>query len=362
MADGTEISWSEATWNVITGCSVVSPGCRECYAMKLAGTRLRHLPSRRGLTLDTKTGPVWTGEVRFNAHWLDQPLRWTRPRMIFVVAHGDLFQEKVPQAWIDRIFAVMALCPQHVFQVLTKRSARMRDYLNDPNCRDRIDAVMNEIAPAHWHRREIEDYGGWPLKNVWAGVSVEDQERANERVPHLLATPAALRWVSAEPLLSRVDFTSIDLGLRQGVVLGEDGEPDRPETFRLVRDALRPGLDDERIDFIVVGGESGARARPMHPDWARKIRDDCAAAEVVFHFKQHGAFTAEIDRERDDPDWRADYSFRLNDREPDIEWLNLDGGRGFHGQRFHVMRRVGKKAAGFELDGRVHHDLPARVV
>lgn len=129
MADGTHISWAEATWNIVTGCQVLSPGCKRCYAMKLAGTRLKHHPSRQGLTIETKSGAVWNGLVRFNEQWLDQPLRWAKPRMIFVCAHADLFYEAVPDQWIDRVFAVMALAPQHVFMVLTKRTARMRDYL-----------------------------------------------------------------------------------------------------------------------------------------------------------------------------------------------------------------------------------------
>jgi protein gp37 len=130
MADSTKIEWTDATWNPITGCSVVSPGCTNCYAMRLAGTRLAHHESRAGLTRDTKAGPVWTGEVRFNEQWIDQPLRWRKPRLIFVCAHGDLFAEGVPDEWIDRVFAVMALAPQHTFQVLTKRSARMREYMS----------------------------------------------------------------------------------------------------------------------------------------------------------------------------------------------------------------------------------------
>ena len=131
MAQDSKIEWTDATWNPITGCSVVSPGCTNCYAMGLAGTRLKNLPSRIGLTRESKAGPVWNGQVRLNAEWLDQPLRWKRPRKIFVCAHGDLFAEAVPDEWIDRVFAVMALAPQHTFQVLTKRSAPMigRTYL-----------------------------------------------------------------------------------------------------------------------------------------------------------------------------------------------------------------------------------------
>jgi Bacteriophage protein gp37 len=116
MADGTKIEWTDATWNPVTGCSVVSPGCTNCYAMRLAGTRLKHHPSRAGLTIDTKAGPVWNGKVRFNEQWPSEPLRWKRPRRIFVCAHGDLFAEGVPDEWMDQVFAVMALAPQHVFR------------------------------------------------------------------------------------------------------------------------------------------------------------------------------------------------------------------------------------------------------
>ncbi len=167
MADGTHIEWTDATWNPVTGCSVVSPGCTNCYAMKLAGTRLQDHPSRAGLTKPSKAGPAWTGEVRFNDGWLDQPLRWKRSRRIFVCAHADLFHENVPDEWIDKVFAVMTMTPQHQFQVLTKRSARMRNYMVSRSCR----------FPARGVR-----------PNVWLGVSVEDQARADERIPDLLAT------------------------------------------------------------------------------------------------------------------------------------------------------------------------------
>lgn len=260
MADGTHIEWTDATWNPITGCSVVSPGCTNCYAMKLAGTRLRHHPSRAGLTIDTKAGPVWNGEVRLNREWLAQPLNWKRPRMIFVCAHGDLFHEDVPNEWLDSVFAVMDRARHHTFQVLTKRAKRMRDYMR--------------------HRYELPDYimdfyrdedgdgpeRGWqPPKNVWLGVSAEDQQRADERVSDLLETPAAVRFVSAEPLLGPVELRDI-----------HDG------TDCLNR---RSGA---RLDWVIVGGESGPDARSMHPDWVRSLRDQCAAAGVPFFFKQWG--------------------------------------------------------------------------
>ncbi len=174
MANTTNIEWTDATWNPITGCSIISPGCTNCYVMKLAGTRLRNHPSREGLTKEVNGNHVWAGEVRLNKAWLEQPLHWRNPRMIFVCAHGDLFHKSVPDEWIDCIFAIMALCPQHTFQVLTKRAERMRVYLtrfappaikqcwieNTPECLDAV-LAFSEI----W-------YGEWPLPNVWLGVSV----------------------------------------------------------------------------------------------------------------------------------------------------------------------------------------------
>jgi protein gp37 len=240
MADRSKIEWTNATWNPITGCSVISPGCKRCYAMRLAGTRLRHHWSRKGLTRPSKAGPVWTGEVRFNEEWLSQPLHWRKPRNIFVCAHGDLFHENVPDAWIDRVFLTMSFAPQHIFQVLTKRSARMRKY----------------IAGFEERRRTFDCHAGlddapWPLPNVWAMVSVEDQPRADERIADLRATPAAVRGVSAEPLLGPLD------------------------------------LDLRGIGWVIAGAESGKGARAMDEDWVRGLRDQCRAAKVPFFYKQN---------------------------------------------------------------------------
>jgi protein gp37 len=314
MADGTHIEWTDSTWNPITGCSIVSKGCTNCYAMKLAGTRLQHHPSRAGLTKMTNAGPVWTGEVRFNEQWLDQPLRWRRPRKIFVCAHGDLFAEGVPDEWIDRVFAVMALCPQHTFQILTKRPARMRGYIGEvratwtkrgppvPGSERIYDAAL-AVTGEEWLPATPAE---WPLPNVWLGVSAEDQATADERIPHLLATPAAVRFVSAEPLLGPIDFEpwlpwpgdapevagkswgcqdcdsdrGCDCPLGKAVhnyeegPTGEDGAPSWIAETRLT------------LDQIIVGGESGPNARPMHPAWARSIRDQSQAAGAAFFFKQ----------------------------------------------------------------------------
>lgn len=294
MADKSGIEWTDATWNPIVGCSIVSPGCTHCYAMAMAARIERMAVPRAaagdgrqthyaGTTQASKAGPVWTGKVALAPeHILLQPLKWAPPRRIFVNSMGDLFHEDVPDAWIDRVFAVMALAPQHKFQVLTKRSARMRAY-----CSALVGGERFISREAHLLRHpgtptkaitQVHDHCTGPLPNVWLGVSTEDQRRADERVPDLLATPAAVRFVSAEPLLGPIDFRAIDLdgGYEQVLPLGA-GWMDR----------LEPGeLEGARLDWIIVGGESGPGARPMHPDWARSIRDQCAAAGVAFFMKQ----------------------------------------------------------------------------
>lgn len=355
MADGTQIEWTEATWNPITGCSLASPGCTNCYAMKLAGTRLAKHPSRAGLTQDSKAGPVWTGEVRFNEQWLDQPLRWTKPRMIFVCAHGDLFHENVPDEWIDRVVAIMALCPQHTFQVLTKRSARMREYLAAPFD---LTPVIQAAANITQQPQRFAEFPSWPLPNVWLGVSVEDQQRADERVPDLLATPASIRWISAEPLLGPVDLTFIDYD--EGAV---------------VIDALagRHGMmvplsgKNAKLDWVVVGGESGKGARPMHPDWARSLCDQCAAAEVPFFFKQWGEWGPDTG-----PGPGRDKQGIMRDRVMegagpcrvlvDRTWQEFDSGYeppielcSGHGE---FVYRLGKKQNGRLLDDVQHDGMP----
>ncbi len=335
MADHTHIEWTDATWNPVTGCSVVSPGCTNCYAMKLAGTRLKHHPSRAGLTVDTKAGPVWNGMVRLNEQWLDQPLRWKRPRMIFVCAHGDLFHEDVPDEWIDRIFAVMAEAHWHTFQVLTKRSARARAYLSTWATRERIGEAQHHEHGDNCAYTNVACDAIWPLNNVWLGVSAEDQQRADDRVPDLLETPAAVRFVSAEPLLGPIELRDIHDGVD---CLGR-----------------RTGA---RLDWVIVGGESGRRARPTHPDWVRNIRDACAAAGTAFFFKQWGTWSAFYDRDRDDPDWRSVPTVDGQMGSGATRFLNLAGGCGFHGEKLVAVRNVGKNLAGRLLDGVEHSAMP----
>ena len=340
MADNTKIEWTDATWNPITGCSVVSPGCTNCYAMKLAGTRLKNHPTRTGLTIDSKAGPVWNGQVRFNETMLLDPLRWKRPRMIFVCAHGDLFAENVPDEWIDRVFAVMALAPHHAFQVLTKRPERMRAYFvgrrqNFGRASDVIhhaiehslDEDDQQIA-ADW--LDLFDCMGTPQHNVWLGVSVEDQKRADERIPILLETPAAIRWISAEPLLGPVEIVRhLEIGHLDSEL----------------------GLSNPGIDWVVAGGESGRGARPMHPEWVRSLRDQCAATDTPFLFKQWGEWmpsTPERAAGKPHSGWRC---LAAHPHVPKPHELYPESGAAF-------IERVGKRVAGRLLDGIEHNGFP----
>ncbi len=293
----SKIEWTGKTWNPLAGCSVVSPGCTKCYAMRMAarlaamagdglddnGYAVRgHNPLAhyRGLTKPSKAGPVWTGKVALAPeNTLFEPIRRKKPTTYFVNSMSDLFHEDVPDEWIDRIFAVMALCPRHTFQVLTKRSARMRAYCNGQWARrEALGVLMGEIGGDEregWYAPESDGKRGWigmcvPLPNVWLGVSCEDQRRADERIPDLLATPAAIRFISAEPLLAPLDIRAY----LEGVTLN---------------DFLDQSQDAPRLDWIIVGGESGHGARPMKREWAEDIVRQCREANVACFVKQLGA-------------------------------------------------------------------------
>lgn len=324
MSATSTIEWTDATWNPVTGCSVQSPGCKNCYAMKLAGTRLRFHPSRAGLTRESAAGPVWTGETRFIAEWLEQPLQWTRARMIFVCAHGDLFHPSVPDEWIDQVFAVMALARRHTFQVLTKQPQRAAEYFAHP-VREAL--IGQHVSRIHLKRTgdPVVGWSGLPLPNVWFGISAEDQRRLDERLPHLLGIQAAVRYLSLEPLLGSIQ---LDRRLLDPI----EGTSQHGQRF---------------VDWVIVGGESGHGARPMHPAWARSLRDQCRAAGVAFFFKQWGEW-AEA--------WGsgtrliyADGTVLEGTHEHPDAWKHKTA---------EVMRRVGKKAAGRTLDGRTWDEVP----
>ena len=354
---GTGIEWTHLegtkgeTWNPVVGCSLASPGCTNCYAMDFAGLRLDREggPAHyRGTTKVVNGKRVWTGHVALAEHKLIEPLRWTKPRTIFVNSMGDVFHEDVPDEWIDRVFAVMSLAPQHTFIVLTKRAERMRKYFAEAVGRD--GSVMTATRgygiciEREMHIREAmqpfaslpgADHGSavrFPLPNVWLGISCEDQTRADERVIHLLATPAAVRLVSGEPLLGGIDFTRLRID--------DDTRLDALQSYTSKR--LEGGHwehfpnGNPSLDWVIVGGESGSGARPMHPGWARSIRDQCKAAKVPFFFKQHG-----------------EYVTAPSNQHLDREHIFLSRDWDFV--------RVGKKAAGRLLDGREHVEFP-RVV
>ncbi len=241
----TGIEWTDETWNPVVGCTRVSPGCQHCYAERMA-KRLSKNPSTPQYAGTVDDNGRWTGQVNLVESALLKPLSWRKPRMVFVNSMSDLFHESVPDEYIDKVFAVMAQAHHHTYQVLTKRPERITEWAAGAHLR------MTRCF------RNFHDYtesvGPWPLPNVWLGTSAENQATLDERLPHLLATPAAVRFLSLEPLLGPID--------------------------------VRGRLDG--IDWVIVGGESGPGAQPMHPDWVRSIRDACVEAEVAFFFKQWG--------------------------------------------------------------------------
>lgn len=361
MSDKSLIEWTDATWNPITGCSVISPGCTNCYAMQLAGTRLRNHPSRVGLTRESAGRNVWNGTLRFNQTWLEQPLAWTRQRMIFVNAHGDLFHEAAERWWIVEIFAVMIAAHHlhgHTHQVLTKRAERMHALLNDPEFWDDVmgaadSYVMDRVDPLNRRsddaRATMRDYHvDSPPPGIWLGVSVEDQRRADERIPLLLQTPAAVRWLSCEPLLGPVDLNSIPR-------LGRPVNSSAPQIGAFAKwqqSPMRAKLRDG-VDWVVVGGESGHSARPMHPDWARSLRDQCAAGGVPYFHKQNGQWI-EIE-----PVAGGDLGGDM--RRGDVRIVKADGsdGDGHCRRGDALMRRVkNKHESGRLLDSVEHNGMP----
>jgi len=274
----SKIEWTEETWNPIAGCSIISEGCQNCYAMSLAN-RLGSIGATKDkygdLTRKTESGRIiWNGNVRFDEKALLEPLKRKKPTMYFVNSMSDLFHEAVPTEWIDKVFAIMALCPEHTFQVLTKRPDRMKAYLTvdkDSLIYPRFLFQTHNIE----HSKTIDivykkQLACVPLKNVWLGASAENQETFDSRIDHLIQTPASVRFVSAEPLLSDIQMITEEVDYLRGEWYGND-----------------EGLVG-KIDWVIVGGESGHNARPMKPDWVRHIRDQCQETKTPFFFKQWG--------------------------------------------------------------------------
>jgi protein gp37 len=349
VSTGTGIGYVDDTLVLVTGCKEVSAGCDNCFAATLTSGRLAHLPQYHGLAVAGK----FTGEVRCHPERLLIPLRQRKGRRIFVCDMGDLFHPGVPDLFIARTFAMMALSPQHAYLILTKRHARMRVLLSSREFRDAALGAMAQLAQA----ARLRDGGQaaitaftWPLPNVHLVVSVESQQWARIRIPALLATPAAVRGVSAEPLLERVTLAHW-LGREvwantAGPGGGVGGQ------------ALTPGPG---IDWVVTGGESGKGARPPHPDWFRLLRDECGDARVPFYFKQWGSWAP----------WQPGprgAERHLGDRTgPRAAWVTPEGEThpwdypaAYAANRvWALMEKTGKAAAGHTLDGRTHTELPA---
>ena len=370
MGKKSKIEWTDTSWNPIIGCSRVSKGCEHCYAETIAGRFGNGKPTvYSGLTQIVNGRPRWTGQIKETKTLLD-PLKWRpilqndgtaypsselagkppyRPRRIFVNSMSDLFHENVTDEQRDKIFAVMALCPQHTFQVLTKRPQRMLEYLVTGSMA-RVREAMIGFQAQRIHQQQTEEpvlgWSGLPMPNVMLGVSVENQPTADERIPLLLETPAAIRFISAEPLLGPLDIRSwIGLECRHQ---DSYAEPDTGATV------CRKCEDQALLDWVICGGESGPRARPMHPAWARKVRDDCKNSVTPFFFKQWGEF-APIESPIENPQSNVRGQCRL---------VQMDG---THFDRIFLedippgaqwMERQGKHTAGALLDGREWREFP----
>ncbi len=320
MSDNSTIEWTDATWNPVTGCTEVSLGCDHCYARTFA-ERWRGTPGHyfeNGF------------DVQLRPDKLTLPLSWRKPKRVFVNSMSDLFHDQVPDEYIAKVFATMALAPQHTFQLLTKRHGRMRSLLSS----ERFEAAVFDACGG-----EFEGYFELPLPNVWLGVSTEDQKRADLRIPALLDTPAAVRFISAEPLLGPINLTHMDI--------------DRGDFYQINAltgrntDMGRPCPDVAQLDWVIVGGESGPGARPMHPDWARSLRDQCTDAGIPFLFKQWGEYAPGL----------HDTGTRTGTVGHGFFSGPVVAGR-FTGE-YAAMSRVGKKAAGRVLDGRTWDQYPA---
>jgi protein gp37 len=260
MTDDFEIAWTDTTWNPLAGCTRKSAACRHCYAESATAESARDGGWGRGFAEIADGGAAWTGTIALREDRLGLPLGLEKPSRIFVNSLSDLFHESLPEETIDKIFAVMAAAPHHVFQVLTKRPKTMQPYLADAGTPARIERHMAALGVG---AKKIET---WPLPNVWLGVTAENQKEADRRIPLLLATPAAVRWVAAEPLLEAID-------LEAGTWLKAD--------------ASEVGAGP-KLDWVVAGGEIGAEAQPCHPDWARGLRDQCTRAETPFFWTHWG--------------------------------------------------------------------------
>ena len=268
------------TWNPIIGCSKISEGCKNCYAEKMANRLacIEKTGESYSNVVTMSKNSIWSGKTHFVESALEKPLKWKKPRMIFVCSMSDLFHESVSNSWINFVMNIIQKCSQHTFQILTKRPEKMRKYFHGLN--------IAKILP-----------------NAWLGVTAENQEQANKRIPILLQIPAKVRFVSVEPMLSNIDISSF--------------------------------LYEAKLDWVICGGESGHNARPIHPNWVRSLRDQCKQADVPFFFKQWGAWD--------------ESSFRHFPKRIKRYIFESDG---------KLMVKIGRKKAGSSIDGKEYKQLP----
>ncbi|OPY59153.1 MAG: Phage protein Gp37/Gp68 [Pelotomaculum sp. PtaU1.Bin035] len=315
----SKIEWTDAVWNPVTGCSKISPGCQNCYAERMA----KRLVGRCGYLNDEPF------KVTLHPNRLDLPQKWRTPRRIFVNSMGDLFHPDVPSEWIERVWQTILATDKHTYLILTKRPDRMRQLVGSSP-----ELLLTE--------------------NIWLGVTAENQAAADERIPILLQIPASVRFVNVEPCLGPVD---LNRWLKETCTQcgGIGRVPNHPHipSHQCPRCKGTGKVYYPRLNWVICGGESGPGGRPMHPDWARSLRDQCQAAGVPFLFKQWGEWAPFYDRDKDDPDWRD-----VPKEKPGVCRINLDGGCGFHGERVVYFRRFGKKKAGRILDGRTWDEFP----
>jgi len=297
MSD-SKIEWTNKVWNPLRGCSKVSEGCRNCYAMRQA-----HRQSGPGKAYEELTrnvpgkGPQWTGKVRTVPELLGAPLRWTKPSRIFVNSMSDLFHPDVPFEFVDMVFCVMALATWHDFQILTKRPERMREYITREGALDGvIDARTNPAFPAGPWRDCVLNLS-WPPSNVWPGTSVEDQETADARINELIQIPAWTTWLSIEPILGPIDLSAW-LGFQ-------------------AYDGVDDGIPWTCFEWVVVGGESGPGARSTDVAWIRDVVRQCKRSETPVFVKQLGADV----RDRNDVGFYADEEVYTETG----EWTNPTG-------------------------------------
>lgn len=338
----SKIEWTDRVWNPVRGCSLVSEGCKNCYAMHQAHRFSGDGMPFEGLTKKTNRGAKWTGKVEILHDKLDEPKRWKKPSMVFVNSMSDLFHEDVSFHFISEVFFVMKMEPQHTFQILTKRPERMLEFVR-----------WQKSIDKSWNTSD----------NVWLGVSVEDQKTANERIPILLEVPAAVRFLSCEPLLGPVDIQSIEAP--------DDDDAGATKIKPLTgqrTDMARPCRDTGKINWVIVGGESGDKARPMHPDWVRSLRDQCNEHDVPFFFKQWGEYLPHCLPFRNKQHWINKASGWLHPqwrKEKDIcidaEANHILIGKDFDSAFYPVypMWKVGKFNSGNLLDGKQHIEFPS---